>query len=175
LYFIVLPYLLVYGFGSWNEALGRLIALMAVFAGGPIVFVWIAINPQAKFLGKKSKLNRPEYDHVRPFVIVLIRVLTAALGLVVCWRLSIPLLTEGTSVMLHRESPTTTTKVVAHAKGGGFGWIWFYSRNVAFEDEAETRLHYYMFSFKPLRVGREYEFTILPTTGYILQVRDVVR
>ena len=149
--------------------LGRTIATSILVFGFTIGVFWYGLSPRTRILRASGKLSQANYDDVRPTVERNIRILIVLFGAFACFYLTVPL-----SVDLVRfvggEEPPRISGTVRDRSVPLFG-VWFIEQSVSLSKGKGDKYQLY-YSWKPLYVGKAYEFVVLPRSRVIIEFHE---
>ena len=166
---LVLPYFLIYAPGV-SPCLGRAVAISI-----PILFLtvgvfWYGINPRAVFIRPTGRLSEPKFGGLRPRIEVGIRIAVIAFGLAVAFGVTIPFLVDIVTFARGYE-PHKVTAVVEH-QTRPLMVTSYLMQSVELSGNGAREYYHLLYSTVPLEVGKTYQFTVLPRSHMILDVRQ---
>ncbi len=168
IFMIILPILLVHiGHGNW---INRIIASSISISCGMFFCLYVGLSPNYKIIKKDGKLNNKEYSKIRPRVEFAIRIIILCVGLTAFWFLLLPQMKDVYRLIISKQDPEILRGIVENVSTGP-GAL-FICKSVEFKiDSGETIKRLYMYPSRSVKLGKEYDFVILPQSKFILEVK----
>lgn len=167
---VVVPYLLVSCLGR-HEWIGRLIAIGLVILVVMGLIAWYSLNPRAEVIPPSALLSKPGYESAKQKVSIGLRVFYLLIGVVVARAFLVPFSRDIVELRRH-GSPQTMTRTIA-GNLPLFG-AWFLYQPLRMAEQGKPGADYYLlYSFKPVRAGKQYRFTYLPRSRLILMATEI--
>jgi len=160
----VIPFVIVSVPGIPPSA-ARIIATSIFIFSVTVGIFWYGLTSKTKMILASGKLSRPEYDDVRPKIERNIRILVVLFGAFFCYYITFPFSID-LARLVAGETPLKITGIVSSR----YSRLWFVEQSVRVAPE--TKVKYYLFySWRPLRVGENYELFVLPHSRVIVEFR----
>jgi hypothetical protein len=164
----VIPFVIVSVPGIPPSA-ARIIATSIFIFSFTVGIFWYGLSSKTKMILPSGKLSRPEYDDVRPTIERNIRVLVVLFGAFFCYYITFPFSID-LARLVAGETPLKITGTVRSRSVPLFG-LWFVEQSVRIAPEAKAKYYMY-YSWRPLRVGEEYELVVLPHSRVIIEFHE---
>jgi hypothetical protein len=144
----------------------RIIATSIFVFSCTVGIFWYGLSSKTKMILASGKLSRPEYDDVRPKIEKNIRILVGLFGAFFCYYITVPFSID-LARLVAGETPLRITGIVRSRSVRLFG-LW---QSVRIAPEARAKYYLY-YSWRPLRVGEEYELFVLPHSRVIVEFHE---
>jgi hypothetical protein len=163
----VVPYVVISlpGVPRW---LGRTVAASIFIFFMTVATFWFGLSPKSKMIRPGGKLSQPQFDSVRPLIERRIRILVVVFGVFAFFTITLPF-TEDLIQLAAGQKPLRITGTTTDKSIPLFG-VWFLEQSVRLTRGGKNYSLFY--SWEPLRVGKTYEFVVLPRTRLILDFRE---
>lgn len=164
---VVFPMLIV-SVGSIPSWLSRAIALFILMDLGAGAILWFGLSPRSQVIDRSAKLNEPRFAAVRTRIEIGLRVAIVLFGMLFLISRTVPF-TLDLLGLIKGESPE---KIVGVVRGNSvaLGGIWFLKQGIRLTRAPDSYSLFYSWRF--VRTGESYEFTVLPRSRLILDFEE---